>query len=30
VDKVIALIAATPTELAERLTKAIAAPGQSR
>jgi tripartite-type tricarboxylate transporter receptor subunit TctC len=30
VDKVIALIAATPTELAERLTKAIAPPGQSR
>ena len=30
VDKVIALIAVTPTELAERLTKAIAPPGQSR
>jgi len=30
VDKIIALIAATPTELAERLTKAIAPPGQSR
>jgi tripartite-type tricarboxylate transporter receptor subunit TctC len=30
VDKVIALIVATPTELAERLTKAIAPPGQSR
>src|SRR5262245_60041836 len=30
VDKIIALIAATPTELAERLTKAIAPPSQSR
>jgi tripartite-type tricarboxylate transporter receptor subunit TctC len=30
VDKIIALIAATPTELAERLTKSIAPPGQSR
>jgi len=30
VDRIIALIAATPSELAERLTKAIAPPGQSR
>src|SRR5262245_56990994 len=30
VDKIIALIAATPTELAERLTKAITPPSQSR
>jgi tripartite-type tricarboxylate transporter receptor subunit TctC len=30
VDKVIALIAGTPAELAERLTKAIAPPGQTR
>jgi tripartite-type tricarboxylate transporter receptor subunit TctC len=30
VDRIIALIAGTPAELAERLTKAIAPPGQSR
>jgi hypothetical protein len=30
VDRVIALIAGTPAELAERLTKAIAPAGQSR
>jgi tripartite-type tricarboxylate transporter receptor subunit TctC len=30
VDRIIALIAGTPPELAERLTKAIAPPGQSR